>query len=442
MGLKFTTVSDLRSKIEQLEPLEVLPQVLPQVAEEATKWFLYNSNRRLERTFINTTLKDIPFTTEMGNVFTTQTPLMLQRTLDRFLFRLDIGTPFFGSALAETWASQRATQADGTPCGLPLLLDVHSVAGIEGLDVHHTLDLFSPELDAPIAVIMPGAGMRIEGTLEDARGREFVSQIHGLGFEHIIMVNLPGFSNNAGSANQANLQATAKALEAFLREKGIAHRAVLFGYSTSNYVANAMLAYNQAFCKQNPKLAPFSQINICFEFAAFTTLPKTVLHHVFYAPNPNYSLMEQWVIGRFLPLLERSGSFNNLPLLSRIHPETELHFFVNETDEVTPVYMGERLFKACREEGIASSSLTVLPKAPADIDAHAEGVLEGVLHGQNRIAEVVQRHYKTFKAKTLIPYKRASYIGAKPYGKPAHDALTKKALPKSFEALVDVPSLD
>ncbi len=439
MGLKFTTVSELRSK---LEPLEVLPQALPQVAEEAAKWFLYNSNRRLERTFINTTLKDIPFTTEMGNVFTTQTPAILQRTLDRFLFRLDLGTPFFGSAFAETWTSQRATQADSSPCHLPLFLDVHNVAGMQGLDLHHTLDVFSPELDAPIAVIMPGAGMRIEGTLEDARGREFVAQIHGLGFEDVIMVNLPGFSSNKGSANQANLQATAKALETFLREKGIAHRAVLFGYSTSNYVANAILAYNQAFCKQHPKKAPYSQIKVCFEFSAFTTLPKTVLHHVFYAPNPDYSLMEQWMIGRFLPLLERSGSFNNLPLLARINPETELHFFVSESDEVTPLYMAERLLKASREEGIASSSLTVLPKAPADIDAHAEGVLEGVLHAQTQIVEVVQRHFKRFKAKTLIPYTGASYIGAKAYGKPAHDALTKKALPKSFEALVDVPLLD
>jgi hypothetical protein len=439
MGLKFTSVSELRSK---LEPLEVLPSALPQVAEEATKWFLYNSNRRLERTFINTTLKDIPFTTEMGNVFTTETPAILQRTLDRFLFRLDLGSPFFGSELAKTWVSQRATQANGKPCTLPLLLEIKDLAGIAGLDLHHTLDLFSPELNDPIAIIMPGAGMRIEGTLEDSRGREFVSQIHGLGFEHFIMVNLPGFSNNTGSANQASLQTVAKTIEAFLREKGISHRVVLFGYSTSNYVANAILAYNETFCKANPKHAPFYQIKICFEFAAFTTLNKTVLHRVFYAPNPNYSLMEQWIIGRFLPLLERSGSFNNLPLLARINPHTELHFFVNESDEVTPVYMSNRLFKASREEGFVSSSLTIFPKAPAEIDAHAEGVLEGVLHAQSKISLVVQEHFKTFKAHKLIPYQEGAYIGAKPYGKAANSAVTQKALPKPFESLVDVPSLD
>jgi hypothetical protein len=439
MGLKFTTVSALHAK---LEPLEALPQVLPQVAEQATKWFLYNSNRRLERAFINTTLKEIPFTTEMGNVFTTETPVVLQRTLDRFLFRLDVGTPFMGSDLAKTWVSQRATHADGRPCAWPLLLELNTLGGMEGLDVYHSLEAFSPEMDEPIAVILPGAGMRIEGTLEDARGREFVAQIHALGFKHLILVNISGFSNNTGSANQASLQKVAKTLEAYLRERGVAHRAVLFGYSTSNYVVNAMLAYNEAFCKQSPKEAPFFQINMAFEFSAFTTLPKTVLHHVFYAPNPAYSLMEQWVIGRFLPLLERSGSFNNLPLLARINPKTELHFFVSKSDEVTPLYMSKRLFKASREEGLNYTSLTVLPKVPSNIDAHAEAVLEGVLHAQTQITQVVQRHFKHFHPHQLIAREEGAYKGAKPYGKSSTAPMAKRALAKPFEALVDVPSLD
>jgi hypothetical protein len=411
--MKFTRLPDLKSS---LEPLEVLPQVLPQVAEEATKWLLHTGHRRLERAFITTTLKDVPFTEALGNTFTTETPLILQRTLDRFLFRLDIGTPFFDSPEAKTWVSQRACLADGTPCRLPELISDKNVAGLEGLDLYYTPFAFTPPEGEPVAVVMPGAGMRIEGTLEDARGREFVSQLHGLGIEHFILVNLLGFSNNAGNANQFSLHQVGVALEELLREEGIAPQCVLFGYSTSNYVANTMLAMNHAYAQAHPRQAPFHRLKACFEFSAFTSLPKTVIHHVFKAPNPSYTPMEQWVIGRFLPLLEQSGAFNNIPLLERIHPDTDVHFLVSASDHVTPLGMSERLHRSAREDGIQRSSLTVLPPAPDHIDGHAEGVLEGVLHGQKTLSAVLERLYPPFKANTLRLKEGDRFKGAKSYG--------------------------
>lgn len=413
--MKFTKLPDLKST---LEPLEVLPHVLPQVAEEATKWLLHTGHRRLERAFITTTLKDVPFTEALGNTFTTETPLILQRTLDRFLFRLDIGTPFFESPEAKTWVSQRACLIDGTPCRLPELLTHANIAGITGLDLYYTPFAFTHPEGEPVAVVMPGAGMRIEGTVEDARGREFVSQLHGLGIKHFILVNLPGFSSNAGHANQYSLHQVGIALEELLREKGIAPQCVLFGYSTSNYVANTMLAMNHAYAQANPRQAPFHRLKACFEFSAFNTLPKTVIHHVFKAPNPNYTPVEQWVIGRFLPLLERSGAFNNVPLLERIHPDTDVHFLVSASDHVTPLAMSERLHRYALEDGIQRSSLTVLPSAPDDIDAHAEGVFEGVVHGQKTLSSVLERLFPVFQANKLRLCEGERYKGAKPYGSP------------------------
>jgi hypothetical protein len=104
--------------------------------------------------------------------------------------------------------------------------------------------------------------------------------------------------------------------------------------------------------------------------------------------------------------------------------------------------MSKRLFKASREEGLNYTSVTVLPKAPSNIDAHAEAVLEGVLHAQTQITQVVQRHFKHFHPHQLIAREEGAYKGAKPYGKSSTASMAKRALPKPFEALVDVPSLD
>jgi hypothetical protein len=427
--LKFTTVADIKARLEGLESL-------PHVAEKASKWLLYNSHRRLEQAFIQAALKDVAFTSEMGNVFTTTTPLVLQRTLDRFLFRLDQGTAFWGSPVEKTWVSERARGESGQPCVLPRFQSYFQVGGREGLDLHYTEHALDSESRAPLALVMPGAGMRMEGTLEDSRGREFVSQLHGLGIQDFILVNLPGFSRNEGEANQYSLQRAAEALEAFLETEQLKPRTVIFGYSTSNYVANAILAYHHQ--RELNHRENRTALRLCFEFSAFTSLPKTVLHHVFQAPNPDYTLLEQWMMGRFLPLLERSGGFHNLPLLARINPKTELHFLVSETDQVTPVSMVEHLLQSAREEGIHPVTLTILPACPDTIDAHAEAMFEGVLNSQTVILKALERHFEHFKPQRLQAIHQGEYRHAKAYGNP----MAKEAVPWSLSTLVDAPPRD
>jgi hypothetical protein len=363
-----------------------MTQVMLRTAQPYFHWLLKHSNDTLEATFQRTTLHDLCFTERYGNTFSTSTPAVMQRLLDKFLFRLALDVPM-RPLERNAWHSREACYSSGHAFGLPLRLrHIEQVGGVEGLSLLHTPGAFDSTSRKPVAVIMPGAGMRMEGNRSDARGREFTGQLHAIGFQEVIMVNLPGFSDGAGNANQWTLNQVAEALNELLRETGNIHRSVLIGYSTSNYVLSMMVALNT----EDRALGYTREgYRVGFMFAPFSSLPQVVRHHVFQAGKPHFTPAHQWMIGRFLPMLQQTNPMNNVTLLYHMPPEMALHIAVSPEDDITPLYMSQRLHHVAQERGMPNVTLSRLPEPVAGMDAHASAVLRGVFHEQYTLARCV-----------------------------------------------------
>ena len=60
--------------------------------------------------------------------------------------------------------------------------------------------------------------------------------------------------------------------------------------------------------------------------------------------------------------------------------------------DITPMYMSQRLHHVARERGMPHVSLSFLPEPLKGVDAHASAVLQGVIHQQYAIRQLVHQH--------------------------------------------------